>query len=142
MFVIRLTEKTERAAENKAPCLCASSLWEMTNGRLEKILLFRSEEDKRWVFRLWPTNIQFKDTGEPLWVGTVEIQDAFRLADLITLPQERGDYSRPLEILSQTLKRAFRLREVYRKGDDIHGKDKPDALVWNGQVLLVRETIG
>jgi len=70
----------------------------------------------------------------------METQVAYRIADLITVPKDKGDYIGPLEVLSQALKRRFGLREAFRRSDELQSGDEPHGLVWNGQVLLIMET--
>ncbi|MFQ5842069.1 MAG: VTT domain-containing protein [Thermodesulfobacteriota bacterium] len=107
------------------------------DGRREKVLLVRDGGGERLVFRLWPTDMQLKEEGRSLWVGTIETQVAHRIADFITVPRDKGDYMRPLEILSQTLKGRFRLREAIREGEELGSGDEPHGLVWNGRVVLI-----
>ncbi|HCX88954.1 MAG: hypothetical protein COW04_12930 [Deltaproteobacteria bacterium CG12_big_fil_rev_8_21_14_0_65_43_10] len=106
------------------------------DGRFEKMLLVRDKEGERWVFRLWPTDIQLKERAQPLWIGTISIQKKQRIADLVSIGKEKNDFIQPLELLSQILKEGFRLRMVYRKSNEIHGVDMPVALVWDGRAFL------
>ncbi len=107
------------------------------DGQREKVLLIRDEGGERLVFRLWPTDIQLKEASKSLWVGTTEAQLGYTIADLITVAKDKGDYVRPLEILSETLGRKFRLHEAFRNGKELHGGDELHGLVWDGRVLLI-----
>ena len=106
------------------------------DGRFEKMLLVRDKEGERWVFRLWPTDIQLKERAQPLWIGTMGIQKKQRIVDLISIGKEKKEFVQPLEILSQISEKGFRLRMVYRKGNKIHGINMPVLLVWDSRVLL------
>ncbi|MBW2121196.1 MAG: hypothetical protein JRH07_05045, partial [Deltaproteobacteria bacterium] len=81
--------------------------------------------------RLWPTDMQLRGGRGPVWVGTVEIQSADRIAGLITLPRNTGDYARPLQILSKTLNGRFLVREVFRGDAGVPAR--------TGRVLLIME---
>lgn len=111
------------------------------DGRFEKILLVRETGNERWVFRLWPTDVQFKEKRTSLWVGTVENQVKLQLAGMITVAKDKGNYLEPVNYLSQTLKEKYTLRETYRKDDAIREYRETDSLIWDGRVLLVMEAI-
>jgi len=106
------------------------------DGRFEEVLLVREEGNKRWVFHLWPTDVQLMETGEPLWVGTVETQIPHRIVDFITLAKDKGDYIEPLKSLAQTLRRGDWVVEMRQRIEKRPGRGKRDYLQWNGQVLL------
>lgn len=63
-------------------------------------------------------------------------EDKSRLDDLITMAKDRGDNSRPQEILPQTFGRRNQFRKVHRKVDKCHGDDHEDGLEWDGRVLF------
>ncbi|MBW2056595.1 MAG: phosphatase PAP2 family protein [Deltaproteobacteria bacterium] len=107
------------------------SLPRLHDGRLETMLLLRDEGQKRLALRLWPTDMQLRGGRGPVWVGTVEIQSADRIAGLITLPRNTGDYARPLQILSKTLNGRFLVREVFRGDAGVPAR--------TGRVLLIME---
>jgi undecaprenyl-diphosphatase len=104
------------------------------DGRPETVLLVRDSKTKRWVFRLWPADIQLNPNSTPLWVGTVEIQTPSAVATLLTLPKAQRDYSGPLQVLEQSLGQEKTMQRVYRIGREVSGKFN-----WNGEVLLASE---
>jgi len=104
------------------------------DGRPETVLLVRDNKTKRWVFRLWPADIQLNPDSTPLWVGTVEIQIPRPVAAWLTLPKAHRDYSGPLLVLEQSLGQEITMRRVYRTGREVS-----DKFNWNGEVLLASE---
>ena len=103
------------------------------DGRPETVLLVRDDKTKRWVFRLWPADIQLNPNSTPLWVGTVESQTPRPVAALLTMPKAQRDYSGPLQVLEQSLGQEKTMHRVYRIGREASGKFN-----WNGEVLLAR----
>lgn len=112
------------------------------DGRFERVLLLRKEGAERLVFRLWSTDFRIADRGESLWVGTVETQRAIRVAGLMTLPNDQGDYLHPLGALYQALRESSEVLEVNRDEKEMSNAGPPERPLWNGRVLLARERSG
>jgi len=74
----------------------------LSNGRREILRLVKYTPQSRMVLRLWPTSFQIRD-GKPLWAGTVEHEIARPLANLLTLPLGKKDFSASLQELSRDL---------------------------------------
>jgi undecaprenyl-diphosphatase len=111
------------------------------NGRFESMVLLQDVGNERLVLRIWPSDVRLKNTrASSFWVGTVEIQREYRLANLITITKDKSDYNRPLETLVHPLKDKGWLRGTfYRKAGHIHGDDPSDKVIWNSQVVLAME---
>jgi hypothetical protein len=84
-----------------------------------------------------------KNSKSSFWVGTVEIQRKKRLADLITITKDKGDYDHPLGVLLKPLKDRGWLRKVtYRKADRVSAKDPSGRATRYSRVILAMEPGG
>jgi membrane protein DedA with SNARE-associated domain/membrane-associated phospholipid phosphatase len=107
------------------------------DGRFENLILVRDVGSDRLVLRIWPTDVRLKNSKSSFWVGTVEVQRKKRLADLITITKDKGDYDRPLETLLKPLKDRGWLRKVaYRKADRVPAKDPSGGATRYSRVIL------
>jgi len=105
-------------------------------GRAERLRLVHSDRDRRWVLRLWPTDVHVGKQALPLFVGTIEDQQRRHVAGLISPAVDTGDYDRPLDALERTLHDRFIVRWVRRRNHLIHVYREPSRLRWRGDVLL------
>lgn len=110
----------------------------LDDGRFERVLLVRNQPAERTVFRLWPTGFRLSGTKEPLWVGTVEIQIRHRIADLITVPKDSRDYTKSLQIMVRAIK-GWAVSMVRRRMEETPADEERRGLIWNGELLLIRE---
>jgi len=83
------------------------------------------------VLRLWPARFKLEETGQRLWVGTVEIEHPVSVADLLTIPRGIADYTEALQILERTISPKVEGRLVQRSEQET-GK----VSGWDGRVLL------
>jgi membrane protein DedA with SNARE-associated domain/membrane-associated phospholipid phosphatase len=108
------------------------------NGRVDILRLVAPVDDtRRWVLRLWPTDMKIADNGAPLFVGTLEIQNRRQLADLVFLARDSGAYGAPLNRLEAVLKERFTVLSVHRRNNAMHAEDEERHVVWQGRVLLI-----
>lgn len=97
------------------------------DGRAEAFLLVRPAPDGRWVLRLWPTNFQCRESGVPLWVGTVEAQERYSLAGLLAVPRARPGHDRALTFFARSLS-GNKAIKIYMK-DDVPQPGRPRVLL-------------
>jgi len=101
----------------------------LENGRTEQLLMQLPHDDRRLTLRLWPSEYKLSQTGQPIWLGTVQDELAKPLTWLLTLPRGSGNFSDSLTKLKKSLERGETIEEKQRKADS-GGK-------WDGAVLLV-----
>lgn len=107
------------------------------DGRVDCLRLVRQVGGRRWVLRVWPTDVKIAENGTPLFVGTMEIQNRRDLGDLIILAGDTGEYDRPLDTLEQMFDDRFVTKSVSRKDTEINVEHENRRLSWDGKVLLV-----
>ncbi len=108
-------------------------------GRFERILLFQHAGRTRRVFRLWSTESQLKESGTPLWVGTMEIQSVRRIGDFLSVPRDLKDYRKSQRILSGIFLEGCPytfLQVVHRKSFQKTGEKIQEGFKWDGRTLL------
>jgi len=111
------------------------------NGRVEGLVLFQGIGDRRMVLRLWPTDIRLAKTRDPFWVGTVEIQKERRLAGLVTITRDTGDYTTASDSLRKELKgKGWLCKVVHRRFNHNIGNFAP-GVAWDSQVILAMECL-
>jgi len=91
---------------------------------------------QRVVMRLWPTRFRLEETGQPLWVGTVQSERSVSVAELLTIPRGTADYTEALQTLAHSISRKTEVRVVRRP--------EPEAgrvAGWDGRVLLAGDLI-
>ncbi|WP_051689988.1 bifunctional DedA family/phosphatase PAP2 family protein [Pelobacter seleniigenes] len=109
------------------------------NGRIDVVRLVQPvDETRRWVLRLWPTDLKISENGAPVFEGTIEVQNRRHLADMILLATDSGRYGLPLTRLTEVLNGRFTMKLVNRKGDEIITENEDRRVVWHGGVLLIR----
>jgi len=101
------------------------------NGRMERLCLVRMDQDRRFVLRLWSTEVKIEGNETPLFVGTIEEQQDQGLVGLITMARDTGEYERPLNLLEQTLGEGFAIRRVRWTNRETQWPR------WHGEVLLI-----
>lgn len=82
------------------------------------------------VLRLWRTDLQIVQTGEPVWVGSVIYLDLVRRFDLLVYPRTSGRFDKPLNELAADLG-DFVIRRARREGLVLS-----PGIRWEGDVLL------
>jgi membrane protein DedA with SNARE-associated domain/membrane-associated phospholipid phosphatase len=112
------------------------------NGRVDVLRLVRWNTDRRWVLRMWPSDVGIAGYHGPLFVGTIEPQQRRRLTWLITAALDTGAYDRPQEALTHVLGERFAVETVHRTAAEIEVNRKHGRFQWQGRVLLVREAPG
>jgi membrane protein DedA with SNARE-associated domain/membrane-associated phospholipid phosphatase len=111
------------------------------SGQVDRLRLVRRDKEKRWLLRLWPTDVKIAENNTPLFVGTIEIQNRGHLVDLIILATDTGGYDLPLDKLEQTLNDRFITKAVSRRNNDIQVNHEDRPFDWEGKVLLVWERV-
>jgi len=106
------------------------------DGRIESLCLFHMDQDRRLVLRLWSTHFRIGGNGVPLLVGTIEEQRPRSLVSLITLARDTGNYEHPLDLLEQTLRERFAVREMRRTDLEAQVDHEHQGSQWRGRVLL------
>ena len=104
------------------------------NGREERLLMALNRGQQRLVLRLWSTEFRLAETGQPLWVGTVESERTLSLADLMTIPKGDGDYDEALQSFKSAILPTIQGITVRRSDADLKG-----ARAWDGRTLLAGE---
>lgn len=106
------------------------------DGRPECLRLVRMGRKRRLVLYLWATDVQTAGTGTPLYIGTIEVQKGRRLAGLITLARDTGEYEYALDVLEETFSQRWGLRRVRRSDNEIRADHERLWPLWRGGVLL------
>ena len=84
-----------------------------------------------FVLRLWPSNRELLDNGQPVWVGKVEQLYLEQNLPFIAYLRTKPDFDTPLEYLR------FTLRRVDGIGTSLHTRqERINSIGWQGQVLL------
>lgn len=109
------------------------------DGLFEHLLLVRNEDGRRRVLRLWPTSIRLEAPRPPLWIGTLETQGRHRIAGLVTVAADTGDYMTSPTAFAPLGEGAV-LRLAYRDRTDHDHPGFRVPLKWNGLVVLAMET--
>ena len=109
------------------------------DGRVESLRLFHYAKDRRWILRLWPTDVKITGSSTPLFVGTIEEQQTRYLTGLITLARDTGNYDHSLDKLKNDLFNRYAMKRISRTGNDVRANPENRRLHWSGNVLLVWE---
>ncbi|WP_303720816.1 bifunctional DedA family/phosphatase PAP2 family protein [Malonomonas rubra] len=104
---------------------------QLADGQREQLLLVLNQRMQRLILRLWPSGFQLQG-GTPLWLGSIETQQAVATAGLLTLPRGQKDFNRARGLLQDSLAAWFNLQRVVRFPE----QDSPYNH-WDGQILLV-----
>lgn len=104
---------------------------QLADGQRERLLLVLNQPGKRVILRLWPSDYQLQG-GSPVWLGSVETQQAVATAGLLTLPRGQKDFSSARALLQNTLVARFNLQRVDRFPGQSRFKSH-----WDGKVLLI-----
>jgi len=91
---------------------------QLENGHQERLILSLTQDGRRLVLRLWPTEYQLADTGGPLWVGSVGSEQARPIAGFLTLPKALGDYAFALRTVQTAIAAEVEVRTLTRPGDN------------------------
>jgi undecaprenyl-diphosphatase len=83
------------------------------------------------VLRLWPSNRELLDSGQPLWVGKVDQLYLEQELPLIAYLRTTPDFEAPLGYLQSTLQQGGTTGMVMRTRQQHSPRVK-----WQGQVLL------
>ena len=108
------------------------------NGRVDALHLVRWNGDRRWVLRLWPSDVAIDGYSAPLFVGTIEQQQRRHLTWLITAALDTGAYSHPQDALIGVPGEKYTVEAVRRTAAEIETNRKHGRFQWQGRVLLVR----
>jgi membrane protein DedA with SNARE-associated domain/membrane-associated phospholipid phosphatase len=122
----------------EAPIDTLPVLPRLHNGRVDAVRLVRWNANRRWVLRLWPSDIAIDGYPAPLLVGTIELQRRSHLTWLITAALDTGEYSRPQQALVGVAGNRYVLKTFHRTVAEIDVNHKHEHFNWQGQVLLVR----
>jgi len=117
-----------------------SVLPRLHNGRADSLRLVQPVDDlHRWVLRLWPTNMKISGNTEPVFEGTIEVQNRRLLADLILLATDSGEYDLPLNTLKAVLSERFAVKLAIRENNELMLKNENRRVDWHGGVLVVSQ---
>jgi len=108
------------------------------DGLVEHLLLVRNEGDQRRVLRLWPTAVTLKKTDPPLWIGTLETQGRRRIAGLVSVAADTGDYMTALSAFD-SLGEGVTVQLAYRNRTGYNQTGFRAPFRWNGLVVLAME---
>ena len=110
----------------------------MHNGRIDAVRLVQPlDETHRWVLRLWPTDVEISEKSLPVFEGTLEVQNRRKLADMILMAKDSGEYDVPLKRLTKVLGGGFTVKLVNRGEKEILPEDEGRRVDWHGGVLLL-----
>jgi undecaprenyl-diphosphatase len=111
------------------------------SGRAEKLRLVSVSRSKsrRWVLRLWPSDVRVPSAAAPLFVGTLEVQQRRHIAGLVTAAEDTGDYDRPRKVFEHLLRKRFAVEAVHRPSAQVAVQGELSRLHWAGRVLLAWE---
>ncbi len=104
---------------------------ELENGQQERLLMVSNQRLQRLVLRLWPTRFELEETGQPLWVGTIESERPVSVAGLLTIPRGTAGYTEARQALERTISKKVEMKLVKRPGQEIER-----VAGWDGRVLL------
>jgi membrane protein DedA with SNARE-associated domain/membrane-associated phospholipid phosphatase len=78
---------------------------QLADGRRERLILTRYQDNRRLVLRLWPSKFKTSEPDLPLWVGSLDTEQAKAIsaAGLLTLPLGDRNYSGVLHYLTQSV---------------------------------------
>jgi membrane protein DedA with SNARE-associated domain len=107
------------------------------NGRVDALRLVRWNGDRRWVLRLWSSDVAIDGFPAPLYIGTIELQRRRHLTWLITAALDTGEYSRPQEALIGVPGAQYTMEAVHRTPTEIETNRRQGRFQWQGQVLLL-----
>ena len=107
------------------------------NGRVDCLRLVHRDKDKRWVLRLWPSDVRIAGNNAPVFVGTIEAQHRRHLTWLITAAMDTGNYDRSLDALEQEIHDRFAMKPVNRRSNVIQVNREDFQVSWGGGVLLL-----
>jgi hypothetical protein len=108
------------------------------SGRVDTLRLVRWNTDRRWVLRLWPSDVGIDGYPKPLFIGTIELQQRRRLTWLITTALDTGEYGVPQEVLIPVLGERYTVKTGRRTPAEIEVNRKHGRFHWQGRVLLVQ----
>lgn len=103
---------------------------QLADGQREQLLLVLNQPGKRLILRLWPSGFRLQE-GTPVWLGSVETQQAVATAGLLTLPRGQKDFDSARTLFQRLLVGRFNLQRV----DRFPGQDHV-IKHWDGQLLL------
>ncbi len=109
------------------------------SGRVDilRLIYCKRRNNTRWVLRLWPSDFRLAKNAKPIFVGTIEVQRFRRFTGLITAVMDTGQYSRPIALVRNTLKKFFNVRKVMRCCKNLRMHETRHDLYWDGSVLLI-----
>jgi len=110
---------------------------QLHNGRIDCLRLVHRVQDKRWVLRLWPSNVRIVENNTLLFVGTVEVQRRRHLTGLIIAAMGKDEYTRPLTLLEKAPQEQFAKKLVNRKSSEFQVIRENPRVRWRGKVLLL-----
>jgi hypothetical protein len=107
-------------------------LYQVHDGRAQKLLLVRSEEgaERMTVLRVWPAGVEAADHGRRIWTGTVSYLYVDHSLRLISYLRTAPDFDSPLEVLRAALQGTTPVKMVERN------TSAPSGMEWHGEVLL------
>ena len=107
------------------------------DGRHQALLMIAppvAEKDRLIVVRLWPSNRELLNSGQPLWIGKVDFLYLEQDLPLITYLRTAPDFGSPLDFLQSTLHQTGNVGMMLR-----NFQVQTAAAQWQGEVLLAWE---
>lgn len=110
---------------------------QLHDGRVDRLRLVHRGKERRWVLRLWPSDVRIAGNNAPVFVGTIEVQRRHHLAWLITAAMDTDEYGRSLDVLEQEIHDRFTVKPANRRRNVIQVIREELRTPWSGRVLLV-----
>jgi undecaprenyl-diphosphatase len=107
---------------------------QVNDGQHQRLLMIAplaAAKDRLIVLRLWPSNRELLDSGQPVWTGKVDYLYLELDLPLIAYLRTAPDFESPLYYLQSTLQQAGDIGMLLRTR-----QERIDRLQWQGQVLL------
>jgi len=109
---------------------------QLHDGRAESLVLIhrgnqKRHPDEQLILRLWPTAFRLKNSGLPLWNGTIASQHLVKLP-LISFPRLSGDYDQAQKEMKTNL------ADVNLSSLQCPVGVKKKKSHWNGDILMIR----
>ena len=115
---------------------------QLHDGLVDRLRLVRKDKDKRWVLRLWPSDVRIAGSNTPIFVGTIAVQHPRHLAWFITAAMKTDEYDRSLNALEQEIHDRFAMKLVNRRDNVIQVNHEDCHTSWKGELLLLWRNTG
>jgi len=106
---------------------------QLADGRRERLILTRYQDNHRLVLRLWPSKFKISDPDLSLWVGSLNSERVFSAAGLLSLPVADRHSSLALDTLKPDLNSfpSLKVKRLRRIGKDMDESNAQVLLLWD-----------